>query len=129
MQPWIGVDLDGTLAKHEPGADLYPIGPPIPATLRRVTDCIARGQKIKIMTARVGPQPNSDNESEYLKEAIDKIQDWCHKHIGYILEITCCKDFAMIELWDDRAIQVQRNTGKILKPRNIYGGDYYEWRE
>jgi hypothetical protein len=40
------------------------------------------------------------------------IQDWCEKHIGRRLEVTCQKDFAMIELWDDRCVQVVCNTGK-----------------
>ncbi len=33
------------------------------------------------------------------------------KHIGKELEITNVKDFGMIELWDDRAVQVIPNTG------------------
>jgi hypothetical protein len=28
------------------------------------------------------------------------------------LEVTCVKDFAMIELWDDRAVGVLMNTGQ-----------------
>ena len=40
------------------------------------------------------------------------------KHIGQELEVTCTKDFGMIELWDDRAIRVEKNTGKIIKYDN-----------
>jgi hypothetical protein len=28
------------------------------------------------------------------------------------IPITCCKDRGMIELWDDRAVQVIENTGE-----------------
>ena len=41
------------------------------------------------------------------------IKEWCIKHVGQELPITCFKDFGMIELWDDRAIRVEKNTGKI----------------
>jgi hypothetical protein len=39
------------------------------------------------------------------------IGHWCQKHIGQRLEVTCTKDYGMIELWDDRAVQVVANTG------------------
>ena len=39
------------------------------------------------------------------------IQAWCVEHIGVALPVTNEKDFAMTELWDDRAVGVHRNTG------------------
>ena len=36
---------------------------------------------------------------------------WCEEHIGARLEVTATKDFEMIELWDDRCVQVIMNTG------------------
>jgi len=36
---------------------------------------------------------------------------WCEKHLGLALPVTCVKDMHMIELWDDRAVQVVTNTG------------------
>jgi len=36
------------------------------------------------------------------------------KHIGVELPITATKDLKMYELWDDRSICVERNTGRIL---------------
>jgi hypothetical protein len=36
------------------------------------------------------------------------------KHIGQKLEVTCVKDFKMKLLYDDRAIQVKKNTGKCV---------------
>jgi len=41
----------------------------------------------------------------------NRIEEWCRQHIGQVLEVTNVKDFGMIELWDDRAIQVESNTG------------------
>lgn len=40
------------------------------------------------------------------------IEKWCQMHIGGILPVTNVKDYAMVELWDDRAVQVIPNTGE-----------------
>ena len=37
------------------------------------------------------------------------------KHLGAVLPITCVKDYGMEEIWDDRAIQMERNTGKPVE--------------
>ena len=42
------------------------------------------------------------------------IQNWCELHGLPRLKVTNEKDFQMIELWDDRAVTVGRNTGEIL---------------
>jgi hypothetical protein len=106
MEPWIGVDLDGTLAQYDKYNGTN-IGEPIPLMLIRVKKWLKKGQKVKIFTARI-----AHDESEEHKREIDK---WCKKHLGQKLEVTCVKDFGMKELWDDRAIQVQKNTGRRIK--------------
>jgi hypothetical protein len=116
---WIGVDLDGTLAKHywpEDGPyDPLRIGEPIPAMVGRVKCWLALGQEVRIFTARVGPQgslPRFSGENQVDIEAIYKaIWDWSIIHIGASLQATCTKDYEMAELWDDRAIRVVHNTG------------------
>jgi hypothetical protein len=62
------------------------------------------------MTARVDPDTNGD----ILDSQIEKIEAWCLEHIGYVLPITCKKDCYMKELWDDRCVHVEKNTGRIL---------------
>lgn len=111
MKGWIGVDLDGTLAHYSPGSyDHRVVGEPIPAMLFRVQDWLARGCEIRIFTARLtGPLPSA-------LEAKAAIDEWCLKHLGRTLPITASKDYRMIELWDDRAIQVEFNTGRRLGP-------------
>lgn len=42
----------------------------------------------------------------------EMIESWCVEHIGHKLPITNVKDYGMIELWDDRAVQVIPNTGR-----------------
>jgi Rieske Fe-S protein len=104
---WIGVDLDGTLAEYHGWQGVMHIGPPVPAMLERVKLWLAEGRDVRIFTARV-----TDGEVA----AITAIETWCTEHLGCILPITNVKDFGMVELWDDRAITVEQNTGKPLAP-------------
>lgn len=99
---WIGVDLDSTLAYHDEWQGIEHIGDPIPAMLNRVIKWIDQGKDVRIFTAR------ADNA-----EAIPYIDAWCKKHLGKVLPVTNVKDMSMIELWDDRAIKVEKNTGQV----------------
>ncbi len=71
---------------------------------------IAGGRNVKIMTARV-----SGNNQVSIQEMSEAIQDWTEKHIGVRLPVTNEKDFEMIALFDDRAIQVIPNQGIIME--------------
>ncbi len=104
---WIGVDLDGTLAHYEqwPG-DATIIGEPVMPMIERVKVWLARGVEVRIFTARVAA---AEPERSHIIAAIGA---WCATHIGQPLAVTCQKDFGMIELWDDRCVQVEPNTGK-----------------
>lgn len=105
---WIGVDLDGTLAKYDTFIDITHIGEPIPEMVNRVKNWLNEGYAVKIFTARI-----SCNVEDY-RLAYTTIADWCIKHIGQELEITNVKDLNMEELWDDRAVQVEKNTGRPI---------------
>lgn len=74
--------------------------------LARVKRWLAEGRAVRILTARVS---GGFAEAEQARQVIE---DWCEKHIGQRLTVTCIKDFGMIELWDDRAVQVRANTGE-----------------
>jgi hypothetical protein len=104
---WIGVDLDGTLAEYHGWEDIYHIGKPIPAMVKRVKAWLEDGIQVRIMTARVCGMANAP-------ETRVVIRKWCLEHLGEELSITHEKDFDMIELWDDRAVAVELNTGRIL---------------
>ncbi len=99
--PWIGVDLDGTLAEHDMWISQNHIGKPVPEMVKRVRTWVAQGITIKIVTARAS-----------IPECIPPVQAWLKKNDLPPFEVTNQKDFNMIELWDDRAIQVIRNTGR-----------------
>jgi hypothetical protein len=100
---WIGVDLDGTLAHYGAWVGPAHIGEPIAPMVERVKVWLSQGYEVRVFTARVA------NEADGVIAGV--IQDWCEKHIGRRLEVTCQKDYGMIELWDDRCVQVIPNTG------------------
>jgi len=111
---WIGVDLDGTLAEYDCWRGATHIGAPVAAMVERVKAWIKDGYEVRIFTARVFcPKEEAPGGPRY-KEAVDArlaIQDWCREHLGMELIVTCEKDYAMIEVWDDRCVQVEPNTG------------------
>lgn len=103
MEGWIGVDLDGTLAEYDGWKGEEHIGPPIPLMLERVKKWIADGITVKIFTARAS-RP----------ESIPHIKKWLEANGLPDLEVTNCKDFGMVMLWDDRCVRVEANTGVVL---------------
>jgi hypothetical protein len=101
--PWYGVDLDGTLAVWNETSTLDRIGPPIPAMVDMVCRMVNNGIRVKIFTARACDPAQ-----------IPRIRAWMIQNSLPDLEITNVKDFYMERLYDDRAIRVERNTGRIL---------------
>lgn len=97
----IAVDLDGTLAKYDYWRGVEHIGEPVPAMAKRIKDWLNNGVKVVIFTARASTP-----------EAIPYIQAWTKKHFGVVLPVTNAKTFDIVELWDDRAVQVIPNTGR-----------------
>lgn len=102
---WIGVDFDGTLAHYDGWKGETTFGRPVPAMLDRVKRWVGDGHEVRVFTARV-----SDEDGR--PEIVAAIQAWLVTHGLPALAVTNVKDFQMIELWDDRAVQVIPNTGE-----------------
>lgn len=102
-QGWVGVDLDGTLAYDDHRLSLSKIGDPVPFMLARVRQMLDKGMRVKIFTARA-----SDTEQ------LPIIRKWLAEQGLPELEITNVKDYGMLRLYDDRCIQVERNTGRLV---------------
>ena len=102
---WLGVDLDGTLAKYSGWSD--EIGEPIPKMIARVRTWIAQGHDVRILTARGSIDPGKH-------EQLVKVYDWVKKHIGVSLEVTHSKNPFMKKLYDDRVQKVEANTGAFV---------------
>lgn len=112
MSGWIGVDLDGTLARYDGWCGAEHIGEPVPAMLARVQRWVGpEAREVRIFTARVAvPEPDRE-------KVVATIQDWCERHGLPRLAVTNIKDFGMIELWDARAVQVLPNEGVPIRGR------------
>jgi len=124
---WIGVDLDGTLAEYHGWGGPENIGKPIVRMVTRVKNWLEDGKDVRIFTARIwnGEPGHSPDEEKWrdVEEVKSYIRAWCKEHIGQELPITNVKDYGMIELWDDRAVQVDMNTGIPVDPRRWHMSD------
>jgi hypothetical protein len=109
--PWVGVDLDGTLAEFIPTGD-HSIGKPVPSMVDLVRHILEVDKiNVKIFTARVGEHEHAEDR----RLAIQRIQRWLVEECKLPpLEVTNVKDYWMVELYDDRAVQVEFNTGKLV---------------
>lgn len=108
MNGWVAVNIDGTLAHYDGWNNGY-IGPPIQSMVKRIRYWLWKGIEVRILTARAA-DPG----------ACTRIEEWCEKNLGLKLPVTDRKDFGMYFLYDDRVIQVEHNTGRIL-------GEEPEW--
>lgn len=130
--PWYGFDLDGTLAEYHGWKGIEHIGKPIKPMCDLAKRLHAEGKLVKIVTARVAPEPvrvdgvppimqerlvsvfDSGQNDWVLKYAHTFVEEWCEKHLGFVPEVTHKKDPLMLWLFDDRTVQVEPNTGRIL---------------
>lgn len=107
-EPWLGVDLDGCLAKELKPFNPLKIGPPILAMVRKIKQALERGITVKIFTARLADTDKATAISRLIRA-------WTKRYIGVPLDATNKKDPGMMELWDDRARQVEKNIGKFAE--------------
>lgn len=130
MRGWIGVDFDGTMATYDTWKGPAHVGEPVPAMLFRVRKWLADGREVRIFTARIWPilvvEPAEDvalavhhpagtiERRLEAQQAASAVRLWCAEHLGRVLTLTCVKDMAMVELWDDRCVQVTPNTGEAI---------------
>lgn len=105
------VDFDRTLATysswHENGKSL---GAPIAAMVGRVKEWLEKGMDVRIFTAR------ACKENPARAEDILAIQNWCVTHLGKVLPVQNWKNFETKFIFDDIAVTVEANTGRILTP-------------
>lgn len=101
MPGWIAVDFDGTLAHYtnlaEQGDQL---GEPIMPMVERIKMWLEDGLEVRIFTARQGQD--------------ELICDWLKAAGLPPLKITDRKDPYLLQIWDDRSIQVRHNTGQPI---------------
>lgn len=101
MARWIGVDLDGTLAKSINSIGTG-IGELVQPMLTRVKQWLSRGQEVRVFTARAADP-----------EQVTSIRAWLKRHGIDECGITDRKDLDMLELYDDKAKRVIKDDGRL----------------
>jgi hypothetical protein len=102
--------MDGTLAHYTRWGNLLEFGEPVIVMVERVKQWLREGQEVRILTARMAPPFYPRHLTAY--DVAQAVGDWTEQHVGQRLAATCSKDMGMIELWDDRCVQVEANTGE-----------------
>lgn len=103
----IAVDLDGTLAHYDGWKGIEHIGPVIPEVANAMERAQAEGAEVHLFTARV-------SDPEDAAEAHQVISKWAEANHLNFASITAVKHKFFSEFWDDRAIQVIKNTGEFV---------------
>ncbi len=111
---WYGSDLDGTLAEYHTFEGLDKIGKPVgtddpDSALNTVKRWIAEGKDVRILSARISHDEKGDGKAA--------IEAWTQQYLGKALPVTEKKDAKMVKLLDDRAVQVEENTGRLMGGR------------
>jgi hypothetical protein len=117
--------------------------------VQRIKQWRKEGKDVRIITARVdgNTRAHTPEEAALIGDqwnpliAITSIENWCKIHIGEILPVTDRKDCGMVNLYDDKAIRVNKDTGELCTGcrHHLMGveqsgykkqfGDYYEVEE
>lgn len=113
-------DFDRTLSLYQAAANDIPdrplakldMGTPIKPIVDTLRSYVAQGKHCQIFTARVAPHPEIPEFD--VNERIKDIHAWLEKHDIPKLEVVHTKDHFTQEIWDDRAIAVQPNEGRIF---------------
>lgn len=75
---------------------------------------ILEGKDVRIFTARMDRTHPRVVGLLKIRDVKRPIQEWCLEHLGRILPITNKKDYWCEAIYDDRAIQVERDTGRLV---------------
>lgn len=100
-------DLDATLAEYHGYQGDDHIGEPIPEMMEKVQKFLDEGKEVVIFTARA-----HNPKSKQI------VQNWLEKHGLPRLEVTNIKRPEFSRIYDDRARQVEPNTGRLVAPES-----------
>lgn len=100
----IACDFDKTIAFHVDGQEK--LGNPIPKMLRRIKAHLAAGDNVEIFSAR------ADNP-----RTVRELGDWTEKHLGVRLPAGNVKKPYYYRFYDDKAVEVEPNTGRLRHER------------
>ena len=94
---WIGFDWDNTLRKKD--------GKPIKAMVEEAKRLLNLGYDVRLFTACAYDATPLQYEN---------MRDWCKKYLGKHIPIQAHKDHNLFCFFDDKAISIEKDTGRIL---------------
>ena len=103
----IAVDLDGTLAHYDSWKGIDHIGPVVPEVANAMELAQREGADIWIFTSRVSDPADAEQAGKV-------VHNWLVKNNFQFEGITAVKHKFFTEFWDDRAVQVIRNSGMFV---------------
>lgn len=103
----IACDFDGTLARYDGWKGALHFGAPIPAMVQTIRKHLDAGDEVEIFTARAAGDENTTPE-----QVVEAIKKYCTYCLGQPLEVTNIKHSYFDVFYDDRAVQVIKNTGR-----------------
>jgi hypothetical protein len=107
-------DFHKTLAHYDhenQHAEDFDNMPPITRMVNRVKAWRAKGEKVTVFSAAANPENDWDGR---IKRGIG---DWTETHIGERLPVTAIKSSDFTDMWDDKGVAVEANTGKRLSKK------------
>jgi hypothetical protein len=84
---------------------------PVEKMVNRVKTWLANGEKVTIFSAAANPTNDWDGR------IARGMGDWSEKHIGVRLPVTGIKEESFDDMWDDKAVALEPNTGKRLSKK------------
>jgi len=127
-QPWVAVDLDGTILEHPPqNAPEYgsteqqlPFGAPQPGAAETLAELASLGWRISIYTARVGDE-NLDDET--VKIWADQIGDHLDRHQIPYSDVWVGRKPRADYFVDDKAVAFEGDWADILTQLTVVGAE------
>jgi len=113
---WIAMDLDGTLATYDARHGVAIVGKAIESIVFRVKHWLDMGIEVRVFTARASDPT-----------LIAPIQSWLIENGLPDLVITNRRDMDLMQLWDDRVVQTECNSGTVLTPPKYISLDITGW--
>lgn len=118
---WIAIDLDRTLVRYDEWVSIFTIGEPLQPMVDLVKMFLRQGKRVKIFTSRVAGFQYTNTKLDRISgkhvtraEIVKPIHGLCMELFGTRLEVTAEKDENCVAIYDDIAIRVERNTGKLV---------------
>jgi hypothetical protein len=84
---------------------------PVEKMVNRVKTWLANGEKVTVFSAAANPENDWDGRIQR------GIGDWTETHIGERLPVTAIKSADFTDMWDDKGVAVEPNTGKRLSKK------------